>query len=236
MSSHKLKHPFFEQKSKEDIKKVLKVVMTSDRGLCGAFNGNICRFAKDKIDSSDFEKVDLFFIGKKGYDFFKFRGYKEGELLLGLTKEISYPLSARISKELMDKVLEGSYDAVYVIYNEFKSVITPRVVMERFLPFEENKEGLSENKKNIFNKDILLEATPKELLESLLERYFSIQIYRFMCENVAAEHGSRMATMENATKNAEEVKNKLTLTYNKLRQGSITTELIEIVAGAESLN
>ena len=233
--SHKISHPFFEQKKQEEIEKVLIVVMTSDRGLCGAFNGNICRFAESFLNEKRYPKQELFFIGKKGYDYFKFRSYSSKGLVLNLVKEISYPLSARIAKELMEYNNSGDYDAVYVIYNEFKTVITPRIVSERFLPFDLSKEKLSKKREGLFSEDLLIEVPPQELLAGLLERYFSVQIYRYLCENVAAEHGSRMAAMENATKNADEVGRLLQLKYNKMRQSSITTELIEIVSGAESL-
>ena len=233
--SQRVQHPFLEQKTEKEIKKNLTVVMTSDRGLCGAFNGNICRFTEELLKEQKYKTQDLFFIGKKAHDYFQFRGVQSQGLILNLVKEISYPLSARIAKELMEKILSGDYDGVFVIYNEFKSVITPRIVCERFLPFDLSSERLSRKSEDLFSRDILFEVSPEKLMESLLERYFSVQIYRYLCENVAAEHGARMAAMENATKNAEEVADNLTLKYNKLRQSSITTELIEIVAGAESL-
>ena len=233
--SQKISHPFFEQKTKEELQRVLFVVMTSDRGLCGAFNGNICRFTEEFLKKKESPQQELFFIGKKGHDYFKFRGYDSQDLILNLVKEISYPLSAKIAKQLMDKILLEGYDGVFLIYNEFKSIIAPRIVCERFLPFDLSSERLSQARETLFSRDILFEVSAQELLNSLLERYFSVQIYRCLCENVAAEHGSRMAAMENATKNAEEVGKNLNLQYNKLRQSSITTELIEIVSGAESL-
>lgn len=233
--SQRVQHPFLEQKSEKDMKKVLYVVMTSDRGLCGAFNGNICRFTEELLRKKKYENQDLFFIGKKGQDYFKFRGFPSQGVILNLVKEISYPLSAKIAKELMEKILSGDYEGVFVVYNEFKSVIAPKIVCERFLPFDLSSERLSKSGEDLFARDILFEVSPQELMDSLLERYFSIQIYRCLCENVSAEHGSRMTAMENATKNAEEVAEALTLKYNKMRQSSITTELIEIISGAESL-
>ena len=233
--SQKVQHPFLEQKTDKDLKKILMVVMTSDRGLCGAFNGNICRFTEDLLKEQKYKTQELFFIGKKAHDYFKFRGIQPQGLILNLVKEISYPFSIGIAKQLMDKILLEDYDGVFVVYNEFKSVIAPKIVCERFLPFDLFSERLSQKKQNLFSTNILFEVSPQELLKNLLERYFSIQIYRYLCENVAAEHGARMAAMENASKNAEEVAENLTLKYNKLRQSSITTELTEIVAGAESL-
>lgn len=233
--SQKVSHPFFEQKTQEELKKVLFVVLTSDRGLCGAFNGNICRFTEELLKKKEYPQQELYFIGKKGHDYFKFRSYSSQDLILNLVKEISYPLSARIAQQLMNKILLENYDGVFIIYNEFKNVITSRIICERFLPFDLSGERLSQTRESLFSRDILFEVSTKELLASLLERYFSVQIYRCLCENIAAEHGSRMTAMENATKNAEEVGRNLNLKYNKLRQSSITTELIEIVSGAESL-
>ena len=233
--SQRVQHPFLEQKTEKDFDKVLMVVMTSDRGLCGAFNGNICRFTEEILKEQKYKIQELFFIGKKGHDYFKFRGVQSQGVILNLIKEISYPLSAKIARELTEKILLEDYDGVFVIYNEFKSVIAPRIVCERFLPFDLSSERLSQKGESLFSRDILFEVPPKDLMDSLLERYFSIQIYRYLCENVAAEHGARMTAMENATKNAEEMADSLTLKYNKLRQSSITTELIEIISGAESL-
>ncbi len=233
--SQRVQHPFLEQKSGPELEKALFVAVTSDRGLCGAFNGNICRFTEELLKEERHKTQELFFIGKKGYDYFKFRGVKPQGVILNLIKEISYPLSAKIAKELMEKILSGDYDGVFVIYNEFKSVIAPRIVCERFLPFDLSSERLSGKGKGLFSSDILFEVSPQELLGSLLERYFSISIYRYLCENVAAEHGARMTAMENASNNAEDMADSLTLKYNKLRQGSITTELIEIISGSESL-
>ena len=233
--SQRVQHPFLEQKTEKDLDKVLTVVMTSDRGLCGAFNGNICRFTEELLKQQKYKTQDLFFIGKKGHDYFKFRGVSSQGVILNLVKEISYPLAAKIARELMEKILSGDYEGVFIVYNEFKSVIAPRIVCERFLPFDLSSERLAQKRENLFSGNILFEVSPKELMDSLLERYFSIQIYRCLCENVSAEHGSRMTAMENASKNAAEVADSLTLEYNKLRQSSITTELIEIVSGAESL-
>lgn len=233
--SQKFQHPFLEQKKDEDIKRALIVILTSDRGLCGAFNGNLCRFAEEFFRQKKYETQDLFFIGKKGFEYFKFRGAEPKGLILNLVREISYPLAARIAKELMDKILSGDYGGVFMIYNEFKTVISPRLACERFLPFDLSSKRPAKRAAEMFSRDIIFEVSPKELMDSLLERYFSIQVYRCLCEHVSAEHGARMSAMENATKSAEELAEKLTLRYNKLRQSSITTELTEIVAGAESL-
>ena len=230
--SRRISHPFLEKF--EEPRSVLTVVVTSDRGLCGGFNGNICRFTEKFLkESSSFEKKDLFFIGRKGRDYFKFRGIEGTGTILNLVKEVSYPLSARIARDLMDHISNGKYDGVFIIYNEFKNVITSRVIKERFLPFDETL--FAEKPEKTSSEDLLFEVEPQKLLSSLLERYFSVQLYRCLCESVAAEQGSRMTAMENATKNAGEVISTLTLTYNKLRQSAITTELTEITGGVEAM-
>ena len=234
--SRQVSHPFLEKPG--EMKNILIVVVTSDRGLCGGFNGNICRFTEKFLRENDYQTQDLFFIGRKGRDYFKFRGIEGKGTILNLVKEISYPLSARIAKDLMDHILAGDYDGVFIIYNEFKNVLTSEVVKEQFLPFDVfsvNPSGQKALKEEVLSRDLLFEVTPEKMLESLLQRYFSVQIYRGLCESVAAEQGSRMTAMENATKNAGDVISSLTLTYNKLRQGAITTELTEIVGGVEAM-
>ena len=234
--SRQVSHPFLEKSG--EMKNVLIVVVTSDRGLCGGFNGNICRFTEKFLRENNYQTQDLFFIGRKGRDYFKFRGIEGKGTILNLVKEISYPLSARIAKDLMAHISAGDYDGVFIIYNEFKNVLTSEVIKEQFLPFDVlsvNSSGQKSLKEEILSRDLLFEVPPEKMLESLLQRYFSVQIYRCLCESVAAEQGSRMTAMENATKNAGDVISSLTLTYNKLRQGAITTELTEIVGGVEAM-
>ena len=234
--SRQVSHPFLEKSG--EMKNILTVVVTSDRGLCGGFNGNICRFTEKFLRESNHQTQDLFFIGRKGRDYFKFRGIEGKGTILNLVKEISYPLSARIAKDLMAHISAGDYDGVFIIYNEFKNVVTSEVIKEQFLPFDVfsvNSSSQKSLKEEVLSQDLLFEVAPEEMLESLLQRYFSVQIYRCLCESVAAEQGSRMTAMENATKNAGDVISSLTLTYNKLRQGAITTELTEIVGGVEAM-
>ena len=234
--SRQVSHPFLEKP--KEMKNILIAMVTSDRGLCGGFNGNVCRFTERFLRESDYEKMDLFFIGRKGRDYFKFRGVKGIGTILNLVKDISYPFSARIARNLMEHILAGEYEGVFIIYNEFKNVLTTRVIKEQFLPFDVLGVGSSEKKtlqKENLSQNLLFEVPPEKMLESLLQRYFSVQIYRGLCESVAAEQGSRMTAMENATKNAGEVISSLTLTYNKLRQSAITTELTEIVGGVEAM-
>lgn len=217
-------------------KKVLLVVLTSDRGLCAGFNANINRFAFDfyKKNSGQYEKLDFLFIGRKAVDFFKARKVTGVDAIYNLAREISYSMAGQVSKRLMAVYMDGGYDAVYLVYNEFKSAISQEVICERLLPIEMDKSHF-ENETSRFAQDLIFEPAPEEMLEQLLTRHFAVQVYRCMCESVAAEHGARMSAMESATKNASEMISKLTLTYNKARQAAITTELIEITSGAEAL-
>lgn len=230
---HKLLNPV------EAPKKVLTVVLTSDRGLAGGFNNNINRFALKYHyeNKANFEKMDFLFIGRKGSDFFRARSIAGVETILNLAREVSFPLAQGVSKRLMEEFNKGDYDAVYLIYNEFKSAISQVVTREQLLPVDVSKSRVAgeENGNARFSPDMIFEPSPEAIIEDLLTKHFAIQVYRAMAESVAAEHGARMAAMENATKNAGEMIRSMTLTYNKLRQASITTELIEITSGAEAL-
>ncbi len=232
--SKKVSHPLL--KGESDPRKVLLVVLTSDRGLCGGFNSNINRFAyRYHIEKkSQYEKLDFLFIGRKASDFFKHRGLQGVDTILNLAREVSYDLATDVAKRLLDSYLNGGYEAVYIVYNEFKSAISQQVVCERLLPVDVSSAHIAEGSSK-FSTDMIFEPQPEAMIDQLLERHFAVQVYRCMCESIAAEHGSRMAAMESATKNAGEMISNLTLTYNKLRQASITTELIEITSGAEAL-
>jgi F-type H+-transporting ATPase subunit gamma len=222
---------------RENPKNVLLVVVSSDRGLAGSFNSSISKFAYNYIqeNKSKYEKMDLFFIGKKSRDFFQRREIKGIDTVTDLAREISYPMAARIAKQVMDYFLNGHYDEVRIVYNEFKSAIAQEVVMEKLLPIAPDVGVTAVDEKNHFSADLIIEPSPQEIIEQLLNKYFAVQIYRSLSESIAAEHGSRMTAMENATKNAGEMIRGMTLTYNKLRQASITRELIEITTGAEAL-
>lgn len=234
--TQKISHPLMEKK--EQIKKVLLVVLTSDRGLCGAFNTNINKFAENyyKQNKSSLEKVDFFFVGKRGADFFSKRDIKPIEAITRLDKDISYDLASHVADKLLKQYLAGEYDEIRLVYNEFKSAISQNVVCETLIPINLSLSSFTEER-NIqkFAKDLIFEPSAKEIVEQLIVKHFDLQVYRCMSESVAAEHGARMTAMENATNNAKDMIAKLSLTYNKLRQEKITTELIEIVSGAEAL-
>lgn len=234
--SRRVKHPLLDGNTSP--KRALVVVLTSDRGLCGGFNANINRFALKyyRENQQKYEKMDFLFIGRKSVDFFKARKIEGIDNIYNLAREISHKLANTVSEQLLERFVDGGYDTVFMIYNEFKSAIAQNVVIETLLPVDVKKSSFQEEGvKTRFSQDLIFEPEPELMLETLLKKHFAVQVYRCMCESVAAEHGARMTAMENATKNASEMIRNLTLTYNKLRQASITTELIEITSGAEAL-
>jgi F-type H+-transporting ATPase subunit gamma len=237
--TNKVSHPLMEQK--EQVKKILLVVISSDRGLAGGFNANINKFTENyyKEHVNTLEKIDFLFVGRKAHDYFAKRNVNIIEYITRLDKDISYELASKIAQRVMQDYLEGQYDEVRVVHNEFRSAISQVVVCETILPidmgltsFQQNQEAQGSSN---FSVDMIFEPSPEKIIEQLLVKHFDLQIYRTLSESVAGEHGARMTAMENATNNARDVINKLTLTYNKLRQEKITTELTEIVSGAEAL-
>ena len=233
-TTQKVSHPLMLKK--QNIKNVLLVVLTSDRGLCGGFNSNINKFADKYISDNQnlFEKIDFVFIGKRGADFFARKKIKAIDSFVKLDKDISYDLAKTIAEKLIHYFSEGHYDEIRLIYNEFKSAISQKVVCETLLPVEIEGSSFSGYEEK-FAADMIFDPAPEMIIEDLLKKNFNLQVYRAMSESVASEHGARMTAMENASNNARDMISKLTLTYNKLRQEKITTELTEIVSGAESL-
>lgn len=234
--TQKVQHKLLEPK--ENPKKVLMVVISSDRGLCGSFNSGINKFTENYIkdNKSKYEKLDFIFVGRRVNDYFKRRDINPIELITELDKDISYELAATVATKAIKAYESGDYDEIRIVYNEFKSAISQDVVCERLLPIDTENVNSFDKGEQPFAKDLIFEPSPEEIIEQLLEKHFAVQVYRCMSESVASEHGARMTAMENSTKNAGELINSLTITYNKLRQASITTELIEITSGAEALN
>jgi F-type H+-transporting ATPase subunit gamma len=233
-ASERAQHALLEKRN--NVQNLLLVVVSSDRGLCGAFNSSINKFTTKYLEENTgkYEKIDVIFVGKKSRDFFARKNFKPVDTVTDLAREISYSMSANIAEKVMKYYLEGHYDEVRFVYNEFKSAISQEVRCETLLPIDPLAD-VDTTKENKFSKDLILEPAPEIMIEQLLKKYFSVQVYRSLSESVAAEHGARMTAMENATKNAGEMIRNLSLTYNKLRQASITSELIEITTGAEAL-
>ena len=164
------------------------------------------------------------------------RNVEPVEFITGLDRDISYSLARRVSETIIKAFSKGQYEEIQIVYNEFNSPISQTVVKQRLLPVETSEfNSFEKDKSQKFSKDIIFEPGPEEIIDELLHKHFAIQIYRCMSESVASEHGARMTSMENSTKNAGELIKTLTITYNKLRQAGITKELIEITTGAEAL-
>jgi F-type H+-transporting ATPase subunit gamma len=216
-------HPLLEPREAE--RNVLLVVVTADRGLCGAFNSNILRAAINAIHDHNWESVSVVAIGRKAMDFFKKRPFPvrhAAQLMQALSHEESHTIAMKLTEDF----ISGHADAVYVIYNEYKSIMAQVVRVERLLPIE---RAWDEQANAV---DYLYEPGPLEILSELLPKHIEYQLYRTLLESAAAEQGARMTAMEAATKNASDMINHLTLTYNRIRQAAITKEIIEIVSGA----
>jgi F-type H+-transporting ATPase subunit gamma len=233
--THRVQHPLLSPA--QDPQKILLVVVTSDRGLCGAFNANVNKYADRflRANRGKYSKVDVLVIGRKASDYFRRRDVAPVDTILGLAREISFPFAAKIAERLIEDYRSGNYDEIRLVYNEFKSAISQNVVDERLLPIDIAQASTLNKNTGGFPPDMIFEPEPAEIIESMIIKHFNVQVYRCMSESVAAEHGARMTAMENASKNAGEMIKGLTLTYNKLRQAAITTELIEITSGAEAL-
>ena len=217
-------------------KTVEVVVITSDKGLCGAFNTNILKAAYKYIDGLKQEgiEVSLSVVGRKARDFFRRRNIPMRNAWIGLSGKISYANAQEVAENLVENYTNETYDEVVIIYNEFKSMISQKVTINKLLPVG-TLEGEGGQKEQSMTADYLYEPTRTAIFERLLPKYIEIQAYRALLESSAAEEAARMAAMENATKNCSELIEKVTLLANKVRQASITKELMDIVGGVEAL-
>jgi F-type H+-transporting ATPase subunit gamma len=225
-----LRHPLLAEKAAG---RPLLIVITADRGLCGSFNTNVIKGASQFITeqpSSPGEAVALALIGRKGRDFFIRRGFDVRYEEVGLFQNPKWAHAQAIANTAIREFIQGDARTVYLVYNEFRSIISQRVVIERLLPIPrlEVDPGAAA-------VEYLFEPTPEELLNSLLPFHVAVQVARALLESSAAEHAARMTAMDAATRNAREMVDRLTLYMNKVRQASITREIIEIVAGAQSV-
>ncbi len=213
-------------------KKVLLLVLTSDRGMCGGFNVNISRATVNYVkDHDEHEQVSLSLIGKKGQAFFSRRHeYTVSKQYEGVFDNINLGQANEIGGDIVSAFVDEGLDACYMVYNEFKSAIAQEVIVEKLLPVEPDAEASDEQL-----LDFKYEPSKAAVLDEVLPLYVNVQIYRAILESIASEMGARMTAMDNATRNAGELIDKLTLTYNRARQAAITTELMEIIGGAEAL-
>jgi len=212
------------------VKKVLIVAITSNRGLCGAFNSNIIK-AVSKRSTTNYanQEVSYVAIGKKANDAFK----RTNSVIANKSEvfdDLSFDNVAEIADMLMEKFVAGDYDKIEIVYNKFKNAATQEVIMEQFLPIV-SLEGDNEA-----NSDYIFEPSKLEIVEELIPKSLKTQLYKAIRDSFASEHGARMTAMHKATDNAKDLRDQLKLTYNKARQAAITNEILEIVGGAEALN
>jgi len=222
------RHPLLQVR---DPKRVCYLVITSDRGLCGSFNANVTRHAKAEVDQQNGAPPYIISFGRKGYDFFNRRDYEVGSKYLNLFNELNFHHAVQVAEEIREAYISEQYDRVVVVYNHFKSAGTQELRLEQLLPIqpqapESNKYALA---------DYVYEPSPEGILGEAIPKNLTIQIWRSLLESSASEHAARMVAMDAATENAKEMIYQLTLTYNKVRQAAITTEISEIVGGAEAL-
>jgi F-type H+-transporting ATPase subunit gamma len=217
--------------SLRDIKSVLIVTVTSNRGLCGGFNANVIKSAVSLINN-DYKgkKVSVVSIGKKSSKFFRKNDLNLVSTHDDIYSDLSYDNISLISESIMNDYLQGTYDKVILIYNQFKNAATQKIMKESYLPVEAPSE------QDIVIWDYIFEPQKEEIVEQLIPKSLKTQLYKAVLDSHASEHGARMTAMHKATDNASELKKDLTLSYNKARQAAITAEILEIVGGAEALN
>ena len=224
-------HPLLAQR---DLERVMLVVVTGDRGLCGSFNSNIIRSAMGFIeDEAANRTLSLTLVGRRGVEWFKTRPWPVRHEFVNIMTRVDHRYAREIGTGIIDYFSASELDAVYLVYNEFKSVVRQDVVLEPLLPIR--RLEFEQESDSDLGVDYIYEQPPREMLDFLLPRHVETQIFRAMLESEAAEHGARMTAMDAATRNAKEMIDQLTLTMNRIRQASITTEIIEIVSGADAL-
>src|SRR5579884_3140729 len=252
------RHPLLERRQEKNI---LLVVISGDKGFAGAFNANVVKTTNRFLEAKTGKNIDIIAIGRKGRDMLRRRfpyaqaGTEDGEYRrnapveiigeqVGVLNKVEFGQARDLAAEIIKRYTRKEVDAVYLVYNEFKSVIAQRLVVDHVLPIvhigEQDVEQVDQftqddRLKQFGTGDYIYEQTPERLFNDLLPRYVAVQIYRALLESVAAEHAARMTAMDSATNNASDMIDSLTLTMNRVRQASITKEIIEIVSGAAAL-
>lgn len=231
-------HPLLDLRGDQ---RYLLVLITADKGLCGAFNTNLTKAAQSFIKENSNKRVEILAIGRKGRDFFRNRRASIFGEYIGLTGKgrVEFGEALEVSKSIINHYVEDpTIDKVFLVYNEFKSVLQQRVVVEQLLPVAraQEEEPVADAKQPAKNLvDYIYEQPPHEIFGRLLPRLVETQIFRALLESVASEHGARMTAMDSASKNASELIDSLTLNMNRIRQAAITNEIIEVVSGAAAL-
>jgi F-type H+-transporting ATPase subunit gamma len=217
--------------NQREVSKVLLVVVTSNRGLCGGFNSSIVKETIRNIEENYSNvSVDIFGLGKKGADVLG-KQFNVIETNNEIFDKLTFANTAEIAEKLMNLFVDGTYDKIEIIYNQFKNAATQIPQVEDFLPIKAVAEGQSNS-----NTDYIFEPSKEEIILELIPKSLKMQLYKAVRDSFAAEHGARMTAMHKATDNAKELRDELLLTYNKARQAAITNEILEIVGGAEALN
>ena len=216
--------------SSRKVKNKLIVCITSNRGLCGAFNSNVIKKCTEIANSSD-ENVSFFCIGKKGGDILS-KTHNVIQSNNAVFDDLTFENISTIADKVMSMFLNKEYDSVQIVYNKFKNAATQIVTQEQYLPIENNKSKDDEKD----SSDYIFEPTQIEIISELIPKSLKTQLYKSVRDSYASEHGARMTAMHKATDNATELRDQLKLTYNKARQAAITNEILEIVGGAEALN
>ena len=216
--------------------RVLLFVITADRGLCGSFNANVIKAAAAFITENRSRQVALGLVGRRGRDYFGRRGFEVRYEQINLFARLRFEDAQAIAKAAIEAFVEGEADSVYLVYNEFKSVLQQRVVVEQLLPIPRGALGEAPAGQPAAPAiDYLYEPEPAQLFTHLIPSHVEVQVFRALLESAAAEHAARMTAMDAATRNSAEMIDQLTLYLNKVRQAAITREIIEVVSGAEAL-
>ena len=228
-------HPLLDLRGDQ---RYLLVLITADKGLCGAFNTNLTKAAQQFMRDNSDKQIELMAIGRKGRDFFRSRRVPIAAEYIGLTGKgrVEFSEALDVARSIIKLYVDDTgIDKVFVIYNEFKSVLSQRVVLDQLLPVARAKEPEPDTKAPVTLVDYIYEQPPEEIFSRLLPRRVETQIFRALLESVASEHGARMTAMDSASKNASELIESLTLNMNRIRQAAITNEIIEVVSGAAAL-
>jgi F-type H+-transporting ATPase subunit gamma len=223
-------HPLL---ARREPKRVLYVVLTSDRGLAGAFNSSVNKAAHrahTELTAAG-THIEIAMVGRKGADYFRRRNIKIAHTFSNMYEGLNYQKANQIGDFIVNEYTTQGLDAAYLVYNEFKSAITQKVVVEKILPIEPARATQADNQ----NVDYIYEPDQRGILSTILPLYVNVEVYRALLESVASEYGARMTAMDNATNNAADMIKRLTLQANRARQAAITTELMEIIGGAEAL-
>jgi F-type H+-transporting ATPase subunit gamma len=232
-------HPLLERRPEE---RILTVVLTGDRSLCGAFNTNVLRRATTFFREQSSKTIQVMAIGKKGRDTLRKRGASVVAEYINVSANVDYVTAKEIGRKIGEMYAAGEVDAVYAVYNEFKNVMVQRLCTAKLLPIDPavlaseagHSTGIGADQEEAPLVDYLYEEPLSDIFGGLLPRYLEAEVFRILLESAAAEHAARMTAMDSATRNASELIDKLTLEMNKIRQAGITKELIEIVSGAAS--